>query len=215
MNNALNTERTAPDSNIQGETASEQEQPLTSEEIASLQTSSNSNSPTLEAFNAALKLFEYHQEGAMTSARACAEMGLIHFYNCGDTSYMARFLLSMRKKGKNYTRSAAYVKWALDFAPVDIEVSADDVKITKNKLREAAMWADAVAKNDLLEKACSITFWEHAPDKEVVRFGKLDLLLAIKKTVEKFEDEKKYVAGSAAAKQAADAALAWIDSQLG
>lgn len=215
--NDLNTDRVAPDSNIQGDTSTEQGHGVSETDIQALLTStslSRTNGPTLEAFNAAMKSYEFHQDGVMTSARVVTEMAGIHFCLHGDTSYMTRVLVSMRTKGKNFVRQAAYQKWLLDFFPVEIETSNETVKITKNKLREAQMWPDAVAKEALLEKALSTPFWEHAPDKEIVRFGKIDLLLAIKKTVEKFGDDKKYLASSDSAVAAQKAALAWIDTQL-
>lgn len=213
--NDLNTDRVAPDSNIQGETTTEQGHGVSESDIQALSTSNSlKNGVSLEAFNAAMKLYEHHQDGIMTAARAVSEMTGIHFFLHGDTSYMVRLLVSMRTKGKNFVRQAAYQKWLLDFFPVEIETSNDSVKITKSKLREAQMWPDAVAKQDLLDKALSTPFWEHAPDKEIVRFGKLDLLLAIKKTVEKFGDDKKYLASSPSAIEVQKKALSWIDEQL-
>jgi hypothetical protein len=218
MNNVLNTERVAPDSNIEGGTESDQVQApaLTETEVEALITSNKGgNGPTLEAYNASEKLFILHTESGMTAARACAEMGGIHFNITGDTTYMVRFLTAVRKHGKNYVRQAALQKWMLDFFPVDITIKEGDVSITKNKLKAQKMWVDEVAKNALLDKACSTPFWEHAPDKEVVRFGKLDLLLAIKKTVEKFEDEDRYAAASEAAVVEIADVKAWIDSRIG
>lgn len=213
----LNTGRVAPDAS-EGVTTPEQGQDVSALTAETLLTSSSftkaGNGPTLEAFNAALKLFEDYTVSGMVAARACAEMAVTHFCLHGDTTYMVRFLMSARTKGKNYVRQAALQKWYLDFFPVEIETKESDVKITKSKIREAAMWPDEVAKQTLLEKAVSIPFWEHSPDKEIVRFGKLDLLLAIKKTVESFGNEKKYVAGSNQALEAQKAALQWIDSQL-
>lgn len=214
----LNTERVAPDSNIEGSTESEQvqETPLSETEIAALQTSSKGgNGPTLEAYNASEKLFIHHTQSGMTAARACAEMGGIHFNLTGDTTYMVRFLTAVRKHGKNYVRQAALQKWMLDFFPIDIVTSEGNVTITKNKLRAEKMWPDEVAKQALLDKACETPFWDHAPDKEIVRFGKLDLLLALKKTVEKFEDEDRYAASSEAAVSTIKQAKDWIDGLIG
>lgn len=219
----LNAERIAPDSNVEGVAESVQGQDNSSEVseaavealLNSSALTSTGNGPTLEAFNASLNLFIHHTEMGMTAARTCADMSITHFYIHGDTTYFVRFLEAMRTKGKNYVRQAAYQKWVLDFSPVEIVAKEGAITITKNKLRADRMWPDAVAKQDLLDKALSKPFWEHAPDKEVVRFGKLDLLLAIKKTVEKYEDEDRYAAASTSATQTITAAKLWVDAQLG
>ena len=211
----LNTAGVAPDSNVEGGTEAEQGHGASEQDILALETSiKGGNGPTLEAYNASEKLFILHTEGGMTAARACAEMGGIHFCNTGDTTYMSRFLTAVLKHGKNYVRQAALQKWMLDFFPVTITITEGTINITKDKLKAQKMWTDSVAMNALLDKACSTPFWEHAPDKEVVRFGKLDFYLAIKKTIEKFENEERYIASSDAAVTAIGEAKAWIDERF-
>jgi hypothetical protein len=215
----LNAERVAPDSNIEGGTESDQGQassPINESDVAALQSSNKGgNGPTLEAYNASEKLFIHHTEGGMTAARACAEMGGIHFNLTGDTTFMVRFLTAVRKHGKNYVRQAALQTWMLAHFPVEITIKEETVTITKNKLRAEKMWVDETAKQALLDKACSIPFWEFAPDKEAVRFGKLDLLMALKKTVEKYEDEDRYSASSQAALDTIKDVKNYIDGLIG
>ncbi len=127
---------------------------------------------------------------------------------------MVRFLTAVLKHGKNYVRQAALQKWMLDFFPVDITVTEGVVSIVKNKLKAQKMWVDSVAQQALLDKACATPFWEHAPDKEAVSFGKLDLIMALKKTVEKFENEERYIPASVAAMDTITEAKAWIDERF-
>src|SRR3546814_10635520 len=85
---------------------------------------------TREEFSKKLKLFIGATRNSMKYARECAEAGLRHFAEHGDTVFCQELLDAMPK---NYVRRAAYLKWLSAHAPITMLEN----KLAKDKSDEA------------------------------------------------------------------------------
>lgn len=193
------------------ETQGQSEETSPSEGLSGNVVSITSNTDTIKAtFDASLEQLRHHTEGGKVAARLCADLSIQHFALHGDLIYAQRLLDGMRSWGKNYMRPAAFVKWLTDFAPVKLE--GDTLK--KDKFREQNMWPDAVAKQDCIDRALATPFWDHKPDTELQRFGKMEILQAMRSTAKKFHNEEKYSAASEDAIKLLAEFEAFIDSKV-
>ena len=140
-------------------------------------------------FDTTLATFVKSTKDSMEAALACAIMALTTFKEHGDLGQAQRLLEAMPK---NYVRRAAFLKWMAAFSPVTMEKG----KLLKDK-SEGAMSTD-----DIDLKAATVKpFWDFAPDKEDVNWGKDDLVSQLNNLVKRYSGER-YIANDNAADEA-------------
>ena len=139
---------------------------------------------TKQAFEKLLATFVKSTAQSMEAARELANMAIRQFEEHGDLSYAQSFLDAMPK---NYIRRAAFIKWLGDHSPLSVEGET----LTKDKSPDAAPFR--------VEVAILTSFWEYAPDPEVISYGSDDVIAAMKRTVAKFGKERYHAASDKAA----------------
>lgn len=140
------------------------------------------------SFDVALKRFKSATQNSMKYALTCSIMSLEHFAEHGDLSKCQAFLDAMPA---NYVRKAAYLKWLTAHAPVTIEKGT----LKKDTSEKALKAVD-------LDGARSISFWEFAPDPELVVFQTGDVVQAVLGVIKRFENSERYKPGDETAARA-------------
>lgn len=136
-------------------------------------------------FDKALHGFVRSTKDSMKYARLCAEMGIAHFAEHGNTIWLQRFMDAMPA---NYTRRQAYLRWLVAFAPI---------AMVKNKLvKDTSENASALDVPGAVKKP----FWEFAPEAPMVDFSADDLKAALVNLVKRYSG-KRYTAADADATQ--------------
>lgn len=147
-----------------------------------------------EDFDKARATFRKGIETSKSLAEKLSVAALAHFAEHGDTSYIQDFYSDLRGVGKNYLRSAAFLKWLVAYAPVKMEAH----KFVKDQERAITLnWANEEAKAALLAKAAETTFWDHDPELAVVNYKADDVIEAVEKLVKRFESGKNMKAADA------------------
>lgn len=140
-------------------------------------------------FNKALVKFTGSTEAAKKYARVCAEMGLRHFRQHGDTSYLQRFMDVIDSEGnKNWVRSAAFKMWLAAHAPI----TAKDKRLIKDKSENAKRYDDPAFYDAQVAKALATPFWEYAPSREGFAWGTDDVINFLVRGIKRFEGEKAH-----------------------
>lgn len=102
-------------------------------------------------------------------------MALEHFKEHGQVAQLQQFHDAMPE---NFHRRAALLLWLRDHSPITMEGG----KFFKDKTE------DAIAFN--LEGALAKPFWDYAPPKEQVQFGKDDVIVQLKRVVSRFKSKR-------------------------
>lgn len=126
-------------------------------------------------FENALATFIASTKSSQESARVCSEMALAHFAEHGNTIWLQRFHDAMPK---NYTRRAAFLKWAAAFSPLAMVKG----KLVKDTSEHAAEFN--------VEGAAKKPFWEFAPETEITEFSAEDIVAAMENLVKRFQGKK-------------------------
>lgn len=143
-------------------------------------------------FDKALAVFISSTKTSMEAALQCSHLAIKYFEEHGDLGQAQRFIDAMPK---NYVRRTAFLKWLAAHAPVTMEQG----KLIKDKSDNAIDWN--------VDAALIKPFWDFAPDKEDMHWGKDDLVAQINKLVKRYSGDK-YVAND----DVATAALAKVAS---
>lgn len=150
-------------------------------------------------FDHVRQLFRKSIRDSKAYSRFLSETALINFTNHGNTNQINDHFYDLRHDGKNFTRPAAYVKWATKFAGLKLENN----KLVKDTARadmfgeEGKPTARALA---LLDEARAIPYWEFAPDKELTKFMSADVIKEMKRVIAKFGG-KRFVPKDEATRQ--------------
>lgn len=129
------------------------------------------------AFEKALSSFIRSTKESMDTARKCAEMGLQHFADHGNTIWLQRFYDVMPQ---NWTRKQAFLKWLASHAPITMK----DKKFVKDTAENASTLD--------LEGAFKKPFWDFAPEMPIIDFTTEDLNKALVSLVKRFQGTKRY-----------------------
>lgn len=136
-------------------------------------------------FDETLAVFVSATAKSMEAALLCSHLAIQYFAEFGDLGQAQRFLDAMPK---NYVRRAAFLKWLAAHAPVTMEKG----KLIKDHSENAADWNVDVA---LIKP-----FWDFAPDKEDIQWGKDDLVSQLNKLIKRYSADR-YVANDDVAAQ--------------
>lgn len=139
----------------------------------------NTNSAEMDrtTFNENLETFVKATTTSQELSVKLAIAGLLHFQKHGDTSYCQEFLDAMPQ---NYLRKAAFLGWLGDHSPIMMQKGK-----LKKDTRETANAFD-------IDGALAKPFYEYKPEPEITSFKSSDILSALKNTLARFKNEKRY-----------------------
>lgn len=141
---------------------------------------------TTEQFETRLASFSKAIKTSQNAARDCAEQALLQFHKHGSLAFAEKFYAAMPK---NFVRRAAFLKWMKDHSPFTVVEGT----MKKDKSNDAAEWD--------IEGALSAPFWDYAPDPEQVYFGSDDVVVALRRTLKRYQSNENYHAASERAAQ--------------
>lgn len=128
-------------------------------------------------FDVALTRFKTATRSSMKYAQLCSEYAIQQFHDHGNLNQAQAFLDAMPK---NYVRRTAFLKWLAAHSPVTMQEN----KLLKDVSEKAQPFN--------LEGALSVCFWDFAPDKEQIVWDFNDVVVALKRTVAKYENAERF-----------------------
>lgn len=139
-------------------------------------------SKTPRTFEEKLEAFKNATTRSKKYALECSQMALQHFADHGNVHYLQMFHDAMPK---NYLRRNAFVKWAVDHAPL--------------------VWKESKFRKDLdstkavdLAKAFKTPFWDYNPENPITNYTSETVVEAFEKVIKKFDGDKQKPLNAAA-----------------
>jgi len=132
-------------------------------------------------FEKRLARFKKGVKTLMEDARTLAEQALEHFLDHGQTGYLTQFLEAFPRDARNrsnFLRSAPFVQWACDHAPLEIV----NGKFLKDR-------SDGAVKPNL-KGAKEKPYWDYAPTPEAEFYTESDVVVALQRAVSRLKGDR-------------------------